>query len=159
MEYSKDWFVERVKSCQSGLYGLAISILRNEEDAKDAVQETLYKAFDNIENLKDPNKFKPWIMKILSNTAYDMIRKKKFSTNIDDYTNTLESKSSIDIDTKVTLWAAVQSLESTYRPVIILFYYEDLTIMEISKILGITIVTTKKRLSRARRQLKDILEN
>lgn len=158
MKYTKDWFVENIHLCQSGLYGLAISILRNEEDAKDAVAESIYKAFYNIENLRDPYKFKPWIMKILTNTAYEMIREREYTENIDNYNNTLESPHLVDISTKITLWDAVQSLGELYSPLVILFYYEEIPIKEIAKILDITPVTARKRLSRARKKLRIILE-
>lgn len=158
MTYNKEWFSSNVKLHQSGLYGLAISILKNEEDAKDAVQETLYKAFYNIDSLRNPEKFKPWIMKILANTAYEMIRNKKYQLNIDDYNDIIETPNTLDLSTKINLWDAVQSLNLSYRPIIIMFYYEDLSIKEISEILSLTPVTTRKRLSRARKQLKQILE-
>lgn len=158
MFYTKDWFSNNVKLCQTGLYSLAISMLRNEEDAKDAVQETLYKAYDNLSTLKEPEKFKPWIMKILTNTAYEMLRKRKYTLNIDEYSNIPENANSIDLSTKITLWQAVESLNMNQRTVLILFYYESLSIKEISKVLGISQSAVKKRLSRGRMKLRQLLE-
>src|SRR5699024_1560053 len=151
-------FSNNVKLCQTGLYSLAISMLRNEEDAKDAVQETLYRAYDNLNTLKDPEKFKPWIMKILTNTAYEMLRKRKYTLNIVENNNITETTKSDDLSTKITQWQAVESLNLNQRTVLILFYYENLSIYEISKVLRISQAAVKKRLSRGRNKLRQLLE-
>lgn len=157
MIYKNEWFVENIKSCEAGLYSLAFVMLRNEEDAKDAVQETLYRAYDHISALKDPKKFKPWIMKILTNTAYEMLRKRKYTECIDEYIDILPDSTPIDASTKISLWESVQSLDINYRNIVVLYYYENLPIKEIAKILDITPEAVKKRLSRARMKLKQIL--
>jgi len=87
-----------------------------------------------------------------------MLRNKKYQLNIDDYNDIIKDPNTLDLSIKISLWDAVQSLKLSYRPIVIMFYYEDLSIKEISEILSLTTVTTRKRLSRARKQLKQILE-
>lgn len=69
------WFCERVNENSGGLYWLAKSILHNDEDVKDAVQEAVLTAYEKLGSLRDEGSFKPWIMRILANTAYSMIRR------------------------------------------------------------------------------------
>ena len=157
MPTEKDWFCHQVRSCQNGLYHLAISILKNESDAQDAVQEALFKAYDHLGELKQKDKFKPWLMRILSNVAYGMLRGRKITMDLNAWEE-LPQNNTLDIHTKITLWDTVQALPAGYRIVIVLYYYENLTIKEIGGITGLTPATVKKRLSRAREQLKAVLK-
>lgn len=157
MHNEKEWFTESVLNCQTGLYNLAFGILKNEEDAKDAIQDTLYKAYDKLDSLKNTKKFKPWIMKILTNSAYEILRKRKDTVCIDEQFS-IAAPEETDVNIKLTLWDAVQLLELQNRTVIVLFYYEDLSIKEISRITDLKPDAVKKRLSRARGQLKYLLE-
>lgn len=157
MPNKKEWFSENVRKYKNELYALAFSILRNDEDVKDAIQEALYKAYDKLDSLRDPDKFKPWLMRILANSSYEIIRGDKKTVSINDYENTLESSRGRYSATNASLWDAVQSLDVKYRTVVILFYYDDLPIKEIAKILDLKHPTVRKRLSRARDQLKTIL--
>lgn len=67
------------------------------------------------------------------------------------------TKTEHSIETKLALKEAVESLKQPYRTVITLFYYEDLPINEISKITNTTTISVKQQLSRARKQLREIL--
>ena len=134
------------------MYRLSYSILRNETDAQDAVQEAIYKSYKNLESLKDKRKFKSWIYKIITNTSFEMLKNKKDYLDIEQE-NVQEDK--IDIDTNLTLWNAVQGLDQPYRTTITLFYYEDMSIKEISKITGAKIDAIKKQLSRGREKIKE----
>lgn len=158
MQNDKEWFCSCVNSCQSGIYALAYSVLQNDEDAKDAIQDTLFKAYSNLDSLRDRKKFKPWIMKILANTAYEMLRRRKNYEYLDWQVDDSVLTDDDDIDTKLSLWEAVQALKMPYRSVIVLFYYEDLSINEISGITGSKPSAIKKQLSRAREQLRKQLQ-
>ena len=61
------WFSKQAKALQDGLYVTALSILRNESDAEDAVQNAVMKAYKNLDALSSKDKFKPWIFRILKN--------------------------------------------------------------------------------------------
>ena len=150
----KQWFCDNIKDLENGMYRLSYSILRNETDAQDAVQEAIYKSYKNLESLKDKRKFKSWIYKIITNTSFEMLKNKKDYLDIEQE-NVQEDK--IDIDTNLTLWNAVQGLEQPYRTTITLFYYEDMSIKEISKITGTKIDAIKKQLSRGREKIKEVM--
>ena len=150
----KKWFCDNIKDLENGMYRLSYSILRNETDAQDAVQEAIYKSYKNLESLKDKRKFKSWIYKIITNTSFEMLKNKKDYLDIEQE-NVQEDK--IDIDTNLILWNAVQGLEQPYRTTITLFYYEDMSIKEISKITGTKIDAIKKQLSRGREKIKEVM--
>ena len=150
----KKWLCDNIKDLENGMYRLSYSILRNETDAQDAVQEAIYKSYKNLESLKDKRKFKSWIYKIITNTSFEMLKNKKDYLDIEQE-NVQEDK--IDIDTNLTLWNAVQGLEQPYRTTITLFYYEDMSIKEISKITGTKIDAIKKQLSRGREKIKEVM--
>ena len=151
----KNWFCDNIKNLENGMYRLSYSILKNEEDAKDAVQEAIYNAYKNLETLKDKRKFKSWIYKIVANTSFEILRNKKNYIDIEQE-NILAEK--IDIDTNLTLWKAVQGLEQPYRTTITLFYYEDMSIKEISEITGSKVDAIKKQLSRGRDKIKEVID-
>lgn len=150
----KKWFCDNIKDLENGMYRLSYSILRNETDAQDAVQEAIYKSYKNLDSLKDKRKFKSWIYKIITNTSFEMLKNKKDYLDIEQE-NVQEDK--IDIDTNLTLWNAVQGLDQPYRTTITLFYYEDMSIKEISKITGTKIDAIKKQLSRGREKIKEVM--
>ena len=151
----KNWFCDNIKNLENGMYRLSYSILKNEEDAKDAVQEAIYNAYKNLETLKDKRKFKSWIYKIVANTSLEILRNKKNYIDIEKENIPAEK---IDIDTNLTLWKAVQGLEQPYRTTITLFYYEDMSIKEISEITGSKVDAIKKQLSRGRDKIKEVID-
>lgn len=151
----KNWFCDNIKNLENGMYRLSYSILKNEEDAKDAVQEAIYNAYKNLETLKDKRKFKSWIYKIVANTSFEILRNKKNYIDIEQENIPAEK---IDIDTNLTLWKAVQGLEQPYRTAITLFYYEDMSIKEISEITGSKVDAIKKQLSRGRDKIKEVID-
>lgn len=151
----KNWFCENVKDLEHGMYRLSYSILKNEADAEDAVQEAIYRSYKNFKSLKDKKKFKSWIYKILTNTSFEMLRNKKDYLDIEQE-NIQSAK--IDIDTNLSLWKAVQELEQPYRTTITLFYYEDMSIKEISNITGTKTDAIKKQLSRGREKIKEVMK-
>ena len=151
----KNWFCDNIKNLEDGMYRLSYSILKNEEDAKDAVQEAIYNAYKNLEKLKDKRKFKSWIYKIVTNTSFEILRNKKNYIDIEQENIAAEK---IDIDTNLTLWKAVQGLEQPYRTTITLFYYEDMSIKEISEITGSKVDAIKKQLSRGRDKIKEVID-
>lgn len=155
MQIDKEWFVGRVHEYQEELYRLAYHILRNKEDAEDALQETLLRAYNYLWQLEHPKYFKTWITKILMNTAFDIQRKRKTNLDIDEYAEKVGT--SEDMTTAVMLDKAIHELDELNQKIVLLFYYEDYSVKEISSILNISVMNVKQRLSRSRKSLKVIL--
>ena len=153
----RERFVAQVTELQETLYRTARSILRNEQDAQDAVQEAVTQAFARLHTLRDPAKFKPWLLRILVNTCYDACRRRRSTVYLEAVEETLAAPQS-DCEERMSLWSAVMRLPEEQKAVVTLFYDEGLPIRAISEVLGVTQGTVKTRLSRARGRLRQMLD-
>jgi RNA polymerase sigma-70 factor (ECF subfamily) len=151
----KESFIELIQENKISLYRLSKSILKSEADIQDAVSETIVKAYTNIHKLRLIDSFKPWLMKILVNECYSIIKKHKKVELTDDFT---AYEGSYEDNTEDSLMFYVNQLEDDFKSVIILFYYDDISIKDISKVLDISEGTVKSRLSRAKGKLKAMME-
>ena len=147
-----------IKQESDKLYKIAFLHVRNKEDALDVIQESVYKAFISIEKLKNPDFFSTWLVKILIRTAYRVLEERKVLAFIDDDSITdLLDKEVPEYEQQVDLSYAVSKLKNNYQTVIILFYYNDLSIRDISKTLDKPEGTIKTYLRRARIELKKVI--
>lgn len=149
---NKSQFSELIELHQLSMYRLAKSILLNEHDVEDAVGSALLKAYDSRNTIRDINCFKSWMLKIVSNEAYSILRKKKNIIYVDKIGE--GQQISNENESHYEVWESIQKLEEDYRAIIVLHYYEDLSVKSISKILDIKQSTVKVRLFRARQKLK-----
>ncbi|UOQ50399.1 sigma-70 family RNA polymerase sigma factor [Gracilibacillus caseinilyticus] len=147
-------FETLVKKESEKLYKTAFLYVRNKEDALDVLQETIYKAFISIEQVKQPQFFNTWLTKILIRTAYDVIRKRKKVVFDEELMRNISDDSSIDVEGKMDVLNAISGLSKNYQTVIILFYYHDCTIDEIAETMGKPANTIKTYLRRAKMELK-----
>lgn len=141
------------------MYKTAIIILKNEEDASDALQESLIKMYENIKNLQKAEAFNAWSRKIVLNNCYKIINKKKKINDInlkliDEYITTKEDYYEWEDEALKKL----EQLEPELKLTASLYYYKELTIKQISQVMKIPEGTVKSRLSRARRKLCLILK-
>ncbi|MGP4062945.1 sigma-70 family RNA polymerase sigma factor [Halobacillus sp. H74] len=138
------------------LYRTAFLYTGNREDALDIIQETSYKALLAIRNLKENKYFLTWLTRILINCAYDLKKRQKKDIPIEHVSEVL-SKKDESTDEHIDLARAINGLRDNYRDAIILFYYHDLPIKEVSQIMSIPENTVKTYLQRGKKQLKTIL--
>lgn len=151
------WFCGQVEEHKAALYRLARSILHNDEDAKDAVGEAVCKAFARLDTLREPERFKFWLMRITANEAYTILYRRQKVVSLEDYGRELIADSP-PLRDENGLWPLVQGLPDTLRAPVVLFYYDELSVREIADILSLTEGAVKTRLSRGRQALKTILE-
>lgn len=156
VEGDRDAVLALINENRVNIYRVARGILGDEEDIKDAIQNTVIKALEKIGTLKKEKYFKTWLIRILINECNDILRRNKkflpFEEEVDNingqYTDSYEN---------IDLVNAINSLSEDSRITLTLFYFDDLSVKEISEILGISEGTVKSRLSRTRIQLKKIL--
>jgi len=150
-----------IQNIEVYLYNIAISIVNNDEEAADAIGNTILKGYNKINTLKNPTYFKTWITRVLINECKDILRKNKKIVSIDQYyeTNEQEENETITKEEKMDIMEAINKLNKKIRDVIILFYYNDLKIEEISQILNIPSGTVKSRLNTGKNMLYSILNN
>ncbi|CAH2717352.1 hypothetical protein BACCIP111895_04544 [Neobacillus rhizosphaerae] len=138
------------------LFRTAYLYVRNREDALDVVQETSYKAFLSISQLKNEEFFLTWLTKILINCCYDILKKNKREILIENMIEQVSDKKEMRIES-LDLLEAVNQLNEKYKTVIILFYFQDLPISEVARVINIPENTVKTYLSRGKEQIKKLL--
>ncbi len=133
---------------QDSLYRLAYSYVRNREQALDIVQDSIVKALDKAGTLKDIASVKSWYYGILVNTALDYMRKNK-RTVLTDTIESLSDGSQEDISENISITDSLYALSEQQRTIIIMRFFEDMKLSDISKILGVNLSTVKTRLYKA----------
>jgi RNA polymerase sigma-70 factor (ECF subfamily) len=130
--------------------------------AEDAAQETFIKAVRNYDSFEQKSSEKTWLIKIAVNCCKNIMRSRWFRfdfLNIDEYPNVIESNCEINnVILKDTVSKAIMKLNVLDREIIILHYYQELALKEISSMIGKSENAVNQRLFRARKKLKSIME-
>lgn len=147
----KEEFAKLVIASEQSLYRVAKSILREEEDCKDAVQEAIACGFSKLTSLKKDEYAKTWLTRILINECYHIVKKRSRFTELDQCLLESESETGYDYS---DLYEALGSLKKEFRVVLVLYYVEEFSIKEIAKCMKLPAGTVKSRLSRGRKQLR-----
>ncbi len=152
-------FLHIFQEYEADVYRIAFTYVKNQNDALDVVQETAYRSFKAIRNLNEPKYFKTWLIKIAISCALDMLRRQQkivqfspasmelFPTDIKD-----------DIDLEVTFQQLIELLNEDEKGVILLRFYQDMTIKEVAETLDIPLGTAKTILYRALKKLRKDLK-
>lgn len=151
-----DAFTKLMEGHMQLMYKTARSVLYNDEDIADAIQDTILTCWEKIGSLRKDCYFRTWLTKILVNKCNDILRKKQ---NISFYDEVPEMEESYAYEFENVEWnEALMSLDEKYRLVIILYYVEGFKTREISDILEIPEATVRTRLSRARSMVADLYD-
>ncbi|MDE6626328.1 MAG: RNA polymerase sigma factor [Lachnospiraceae bacterium] len=148
-------FVESILENRIAMFRLAYSIVLNKEDAEDVVSETILKAYSHLAELRNIKKMKSWIFQILVNESR-AYKKRRNRVQLVDNPVCFERKEN-DRQASYDLLDFVYQLEDIYRDVTILYYFEEFSVKEITKILNVSGGTVKSRLFRAREKLKKFI--
>ena len=132
------------------MFHVSWSMLGREPDCADAVQEALTRAWQRRSSLRNPEKFKPWLMRILVNTCNDILRRQSRQTLLAD--EELLSQEDTPSD-PLSVREAIDCLKPEWRTVILLHYLEGCSVSEIAQMLQIPQGTVKSRLLYARKRL------
>ena len=161
MAGDRDAFSELGRGWIDRLYATARLILRDSDRAQDATQEALVAAWRDIKGLRDPDKFEPWIRRLLVNACYREARKDKRRVSAEGRVRPIDTDSvdpatvSADRD---ELARAFETLAPEQRALIVLHYYLGLPMHETALILGWPVGTVKSRLNRTKQQMRATLE-
>lgn len=148
---TEEKFIQAVKRNSQRLFVIAFSYLKNKHDAEDALQNTFLKLWKSKIEFDDDLGIDKWLTTVLVNDCKNFFnlsfRQNKSIEEVYDV-------STFDKYFNVDLYNAVMSLNKKERLCVILFYYDDLTISDISKVTGIKESTVKSLLKRSRNKLK-----
>lgn len=154
-------FAELIEQYKLPIYKTAKSILKDEDDVCDAIQDTALSIYKNIPNLKNEEYFKTWVIRITINKCYDILKKHKLNNEkmlkAQEDVSELHTNFDNNVILQTDLQRTLELLEEDLRIVTVLYYYNDLSISEIADILNIPKGTVKSRVFRAREKLYEIL--
>ncbi len=133
--------------------------MKNQNDALDVVQETAYRSFKTIKNLKEPKYFKTWLTKIAINCSLDFLGKQKKVVQLKPkLEKNFSGDVNEDIDQEMTVRDLIECLSEEEKSVVILRFYEGMTFKEVSETLDIPLGTAKTILYRALDKLRNNLK-
>ena len=157
----KEAFAQLIEEYKLTIYKTAKAILKDEDDVCDAIQDTALSIYKSISNLKNEKYFKTWVIRITINKCYDIIAKNRLNSEkmekVKFYDEEIHNSFDKNVILKTDLETALNTLDEDLRVTTVLYYYNDLSIAEISNILDIPKGTVKSRVSRAREKLYEIL--
>jgi RNA polymerase sigma-70 factor (ECF subfamily) len=162
-------YSELIGRYQFAVRNLARGMVRDFQDAEDLAQDTFIKAFTSLQNLKEANKFGPWLFTILRHSALDFLRSNKQTVSLenmleDGFEPAQESSEGAGVamleshEEEQRTLEALRSLRADYREVIVLKHVEKLSYKEISKRLNMSVSAVGEKLSRVRGLLKRRIE-
>lgn len=138
------------------MYVTAKSILKDDNDCADAIQNAIVKAFMKRHSLKNEAYAKTWLIRIVINECYSILRSSRKIVSLEECK---ELNDTYEEDKKDygELYAAVRHLKDDLRMVVVLYYIEEFSCREIAAILEISEGAVQKRLARARAKMKEEL--
>jgi len=149
---SADAFIELIESNKMTLQRVAFGYFRDEEDVADVIQDTILDAFEHIHELKKPEFFKTWLVRILINNCNRLYRQNKKTAPMEEVPETgAMEKGASDVEFHELL----RSLPEDSRVIFQLYYGEQFTAREIAELLRMKETTVKSKLHRGRQQLRE----
>lgn len=150
-----DAFDQLMRMHLQRMYRIAISMLQNEEDAADAIQETVLRCWLKIGQLKRDEYFQTWLTRILINQCKSILKSRKRIVFVEDIPEIAHED-----DYFTNEWKGLLSnLNEKYRIVLELYYVDGFSTKEIAGMLHITDGNVRSRMARARKQLEQLLSN
>lgn len=136
------------------VFAAAYSLLRCREDAEDVAQETFLRYYTTDKQFDSPAHLRAWLLRVAKNRAVDLLRSPRRREL------PLEEADGPAFPTEEgeALFRAVMALPEAYRLTVHLFYYEDYSVQEIARVLGLPQTTVRTRLFRGRQLLRQALE-
>ncbi|MBN1972839.1 MAG: sigma-70 family RNA polymerase sigma factor [Sedimentisphaerales bacterium] len=155
----KELFAELVKRYEKPVRAIALNVLGNYQCVADISQDAFVRAYEKLPSLRRPDAFGSWLMKIAKRFAVEQAKRRFWENrpNVDISEVVEKPNGQLDED-KQWLLAAVMKLPKTERQVVMLHYFGQNNVADVAKILGRSVGTVTKQLSRARLRLRKILE-
>lgn len=141
------------------LYKICFLILKNENDVKDVLQETFIKYMTKSPDFKSEDHKKAWLIKVSQNKCKEFLRfhKRHAAVPLDEVEKSISVTDGMDTYT-TSILSLIWNLKYKLKSVVILYYIEGYSVKEVAQILGISESAVKKRLERARKELKAVAE-
>ena len=159
-----DAFSHLVTAYETSVYRLALRMCGNVHDAEEAAQEAFVSAWKGLPSFRGESKFSSWLYQLTSNACLDLLRREKrhrAAVPLDEQaelsSEDTPQRAAENAELRDTLQAALQELSDDHRQIFLLRQMRQLSYDEIGALLGLEAGTVKSRLSRAKKQLRQIL--
>lgn len=166
---TKEKLGELILESERQLYSTAKSLLCDDQDCADAISEMIVKAFSKLHTLRAEKFAKTWLIRILLNECYSILRKQSKQVSVENIQECLENSADKMIATDSAemrmqedyeeLYHALNMLKDELRLPMILYYIDEYSIKEIAQILEISEGAVQKRLVRAREKMRKTLHS
>lgn len=150
---------------QAQVYRLAITILRDRQEAEDVTQDVFLRVLRRIDAYRYESAFSTWLTAIVVNACRDRLRRQRLRQMLPlSWLHSLSNHEDVpeivaDRQQKSSLWGQVDRLDEKYRLPVILFYGEGLPADEVAQALDLPVSTIYARLNTARVQLRAVLQD
>lgn len=152
-----DAFEHLAGAAAPGLDVVARLITRDPDRAKDAVQETLVRAWRDLPTLRDPDRFDAWLRRLLVHSCMDVLRRvRRWSIEVEltEAYHPDEGDLATAVANRDAIERAFRTLDADLRAIVVLHYYLGLTLPDVADAVGVPLGTAKSRLHRALRELR-----
>ena len=150
----KEELGQLILASEDTMYHVAKTLLYNDADCADAIQDAIVKAFTKLHTLRQDSYAKTWLIRIVINECYAIMRRQKRVISLEDYKNE-EIRQAEDYS---DLYEAIMQLPEEIRICVTLYYMEGYSVKETAQILAVTESAVKNRLARARTKLRRELD-
>lgn len=169
------YYIEKVKAGQKNafsyivekyrdiVFSIALKVLKNRDDAEEMAQESFIKAYKSLHTFKGNAKFSTWLYRITYNTCISEVRKRKIKYTSTDDVEIRDEAQEMNLDgipsenRERIIKDAMSRLPEDEYTLVLLYYFEEQSIDEISSVSGLSESNTKVKLYRARKKLYTIL--
>jgi RNA polymerase sigma-70 factor, ECF subfamily len=158
-----------VRQYEAGVFKLALSIVGDEADANEITQETFIAALKSFRSYQEKKTFKAWLYTIALNLSRSHLRKRKIIERlrttlgsifrVEAQKQSLPEDDVIRTEKEAAIWNELNKLDERHRIVVVLRYFHELPISEISEILSVNEGTIHSRLHTARERLREALQS
>ncbi len=149
-------FDEVYRTYGATVYRICLSYLRSACDAEDALQDVFCKYMSKQPSFKSEEHRKAWLIKVAVNRSKDVLRRKKREAAF-GYSDEVNEQTA-DTEENFGVLEKIFALPEKYKEVFVLHYLENVSVLQISELLGISSSAVKMRLMRGREALKDVLQ-
>ncbi len=147
------------------VYTAVVRLVKNNEVAEEVAQDTFIKAYNALNKFKGDAKFSTWLYRIAYNSSLDYLKKKKLNIEPISKLNEMDVVSSLDVlneiekvERNTIIKRCIEQLNGDDSFLLTLYYYEELSIVELANVLDLTLSNTKQKLFRARKKLAVLLK-
>lgn len=159
MQTEEDIFKELVREYGDSILRLCYLYLKDYHLAEDATQDTFLKVYRNLKNFRNESSMKTWVTRIAINECKNCMRTNWFHRERYEIPVDIQGENPFDLlDVKESVTGAVKNLPLKYREVILLYYYQEHSVKEISEILHLKEANVQQRLKRGREKMKTELK-